>query len=111
MTEAEQDRVLGQAVRLRREEKAKLKRLRCRAAAMAQEAERVVKALREEHTADFPGTDGFCLSVSREHPRHHFEKCAYPTAKEVVEILRDIHKAETQVETLSKTLDEMGHGE
>ena len=104
MTDADYDRIVGRTLRQKDEATGRLARLRCKAVTMREEAVRVAIALEHEHLAEFMEEHGFSISSSPDNSIPMFEKCAYPTAEEVVEILREIRKTESEITLLSKKL-------
>ena len=71
---------------------------------MREEVIRVAIALEHEHLTEFMEEHGFSISEAPDNSIPMFEKCAYPTAEEVVEILKEIKTTENEIARLSETL-------
>ena len=96
MTEDEQYAALGQKLQKKARAEQRLRELRKKSASMAYEAERAVKALREEHKVAICDEDGFSISA---HPTTvFFETCWYPTAEEIAAIRQEMDALRATVE-------------
>ena len=74
---------------------------------MAQEAERVVQALRKGYAVDLNG-DRFRISSHADKP---FELCSPPTINDIAETLNEVQETSEAIDELSTKLFQLRKGE